>query len=52
MINVLTMLAEENEMHADGIARVIRDRIKMVCELSFLEIIQSAEYCNCTCKSI
>ena len=44
MINVLTMLAEENEMHADGIARVIRDRIKMVCELSFLEIIQSAEY--------
>ena len=30
MINVLTMLAEENEVHADGIVRVIRNRIKKV----------------------
>lgn len=30
LINVLTMLAEENEAHADGIVKVIRDRVKSV----------------------
>eukprot|EP00794_Sanderia_malayensis_P007116 gene7116-7920_t len=34
MINVLTMLAEENETYADGIVRTIRDRIKKV-EIKF-----------------
>ena len=30
MINVLTMLAEENESFAEGIVKIIRDRILQV----------------------
>ena len=36
LINVLTMLAEENSQHASSITKLIANRIRQVCVLVYL----------------